>query len=123
MAGMTFKDLKTAVRAARGAAYDEAKASFPWIRSRGTYLATAGLNGDQCGPYPEAECPTWSGRYGEVLNVVAEVLASHPEVGKVYISGGFDGADTFRDLHEYDNYEPWASAWDVTVWTREGGFA
>lgn len=120
-AKIASKALMAAVRDARSEARAEAKACNPWIRSRGTYLCTASNGGDQCAPHPEAECPTWSGRVSDVLALVAEVEAKHPHVGKVYISGGFDGADTFADLWEHDNYEPWVSAWDVTLWTREGG--
>jgi hypothetical protein len=118
---MTAHALLPLVKAARGAARAEAKDSFPWIRSRGTWLCTAGPSG-QCGPRPEAEACWWNGRVAEIREVVATVVAKHPDVDKVYLAGGFDGADTFEDLYRHDNYEPWVSAWDVTVWTRADGF-
>lgn len=116
---MNARELTEAVKAARGEARAEAKASYQWIRSRGTYLCTAGP--DQCSPRPEAECPDWDGTYREVLKVVTDVINRHPHVTRIYISGGFDGANTHAELYHDHDYEPWASAWDVTVWTRDGG--
>jgi hypothetical protein len=118
---VTAAALLAKVKEARGEARTEAKASNPWIRSRGTWLCTAGPTG-QCGPRPEAEALYWNGRVAEIRELVTTVLATHPEVDKIYVAGGFDGADTFDDLYTHDNYEPWVSAWDVTVWTRAGGF-
>ena len=63
---MTAGQVSAAVKAARGAASREAKGSYPWIRSRGTYLCTAGPEG-QVSPRPEADCPDWDGTYRAVL--------------------------------------------------------
>lgn len=106
---------------ARAEAHAEARGAYPWVRSRGTYLCTSDASG-QCDPAPEAECPDWDGTLRDIRELVAKVSLFYPQVEKVYISGGFDGAFTFKELYETSDYEPWASAWDVTVWTRKDGY-
>jgi hypothetical protein len=114
-------NIRAEVAKARSEAHREARSSHAWVRGRGTYLCTAD-SGAQCDPAPEASCPDWSGKVREVRELVERVLRDYPQVEKVYISGGFDGADTFDDLYKFDNYEPWTSTWEVTLWTRKDGW-
>lgn len=116
---MTLRDLKDAIAVERERAIKEARADFPCIKSRGTFIATCKANGDQCSPCPEAEAYEWSGTIKELNALVARVQADHPEVGEVYVAGGYDGAENLRDLLECGDYAPWVSAWHVTFWKRE----
>lgn len=109
------------VRAARRDAYREAKGSMPWVRSRGTFLCTAGPGNDQAEPNPEADCPEWDGTMREIRDLIAKVEDRYPDVDLIYIAGGFDGGETLRDLTD-GNYEPWLSNWQVHVWRRGKGF-
>jgi hypothetical protein len=38
-------------------------------------------------------------------------------VTHLYVSGGYDHADSVRDYHD-GNYTPWTGTWDVLVWSR-----
>lgn len=113
-----LRDLKDAVEDAREGAVREAEDCAPCAFSRGTFLATADLRGDQCSPSPEADCPGWRGTWKEIVELVNDVQANHPHVGEVYISGGYDGAESPRDYRD-DIYEPWVSSWLVSVWKRD----
>lgn len=112
-----LNDLKDAVEDARKDAVREAQDCAACAFSRGTFLATADLCGDQCSPFPEADCPTWRGTWKEIAELVNDIQANHPHVGEVYISGGYDGAESPRDYRD-GVYEPWVSSWLVSVWKR-----
>ncbi len=116
--GISMSDLKDAIASARADALREAKDSAPHIRSRGTWLCTADKHG-QCRPCPEAEAQTWSGTKREIEQLIARVIAEHPHVTEVYIAGGYDGYDTFKDMMDCGEYYPWVSSWSVTVWERQ----
>ena len=118
---LSLRTTRIAVEEARREAFKDAKAQNRWVRSRGTFLCTADSDG-QCEPSPEAEAFEWDGTLRAIHEMVNDVLAKYPDVEKIYISGGYDGADTFEDLYRFDNYEPWVAAWDITVWTKEGGY-
>lgn len=113
-----LSSLKQAVSQARADAESEARASFPWVRSRGTFLSTLNERREQCRPCPEAECNSWNGTWREIQAMIRDVEANHPHVHVVYISGGYDGAEGYHALWLDDNYEPWASSWNVTIWER-----
>jgi hypothetical protein len=114
-----IKDLKAAVTAACGQARDEARQSAVCVFARAMNLATAERGGSPCPPREEAACPGWKKTWKEIVEVVSEVEANYPNVLEVYISGGFDAADSPRARWEDGNYEPWASSWSVVVWERE----
>ena len=50
--------------------------------------------------------------------MVVEVEKKHPEVAKVVVEGGYDGADTLQGREDGD-YEPWVASWQVTVWEKD----
>lgn len=112
-----LKDLKEAVKNARGPAEDEAR-RYPWSRSRGTMIGTTGFDDSQCAPCPGGEAVPWNGTLREITETIEEVRKSYPAVRCVYVFGGYDGADTFDQLYGGD-YEPWVSNWEVEVWTRD----
>lgn len=115
-----IQDLKAAITKARQEAEEEAKMCATCIFPRGMNLSTAGQGGSQCPPREEANCPGWKRTWKEVAEVVADVEANYPHVRQVYISGGYDGADSIRSRWVDDNYDPWVSSWGVTIWEREG---
>ena len=117
-----FADLRDAVKQARDyarhtATKDGRAAGMPFVRSRGTFLATLDGHG-QSRPYPEAEAIEWDGTQRDIDKSIALVEADYPDVTEVYIAGGFDTASTLQGFNDGD-YEPWMSSWQVTVWTRD----
>lgn len=119
---MNFKAIKEAVFASRHEAHKEAKrhgrnVRCGFARSRGTFIATTDKGG-QCAPYYSAEGHTWDGSKREITELVAKVTASFPEVTEVWIEGGFDISDRI----DFDDYEPYASRWEVCIWKRDGGY-
>jgi hypothetical protein len=117
-----FTDLQAAVAKERDYAHKTARddgraAGMPFIRSRGTFLATLDARG-QALPYPEADAIEWRGTRTEIEDAIALVTAKYPDVTEVYIAGGFDTAARLQDFTDGD-YEPWMSSWNVTVWTRD----
>lgn len=108
------------VSAARSEAMTDARQDGPVIRSRGTFLATAS-GGAQGGPRPEAECPYWGGTLREITELVGIIANEYPGTEKVYIGGGYDAADSVKDLIDGE-YSPWASSWEVVLWTKEDGW-
>ena len=114
-----IKDLKAAMSAARQEAEKEAKQSSPLVFARAVNLSTAKKGGEQCRPRVEADCPGWKKTWKEIAEVVADVEANYPDVVQVYISGGYDGAESIQARWVDHNYEPWQSSWNITVWERE----
>jgi len=108
--------IKDAVAEARAEAIKDAR-GYPCVYSRGTFLATIDPDG-QCAPAPEAECPVWKGSMREINELVDEVLKDYPKVTEIYIAGGYDGADSPIAYREWGDYDPWVSAWSVTIWER-----
>lgn len=113
---MTLKEIEHGVSAHRSASFEEARNLAPFVHSRGTHLCTADMNGGQCSPLPEAEAAPWHGSMREITEVIEQVK-DNPNVGEVYIAGGFDGADSVAD-YKAGEYEPWVSSWKLTVWSR-----
>jgi hypothetical protein len=116
---MKLRDIQDLVNQARQQAKKEAEfgrrgCSF----SRGTFLSTAS-KGFQCYPRPSAECPTWNGTLKEIKELIAEVTTKYPEVDEITIGGGYDWAESVLAFRGDDDYEPWASAWEVTVWSKK----
>lgn len=114
-----IRNLKEAIKEARASADEEARGQHPWVRSRGTFLATLDFARNQCRPFVEAEAVFWRGTWKEITDAVRLVIDQHPNVAEVYIAGGYDGAESYNALWVDDNYEPWVSSWNVTVWTRD----
>jgi hypothetical protein len=114
-----IRELNKAVSDARSEAEKEARQQSAWICSRGTFLATAALDGNQCSPNVEAECPTWKRTWKEIKDLVATVESDYPNVGEIYISGGYDGSDSMSNYYKYGDYEPWVSSWCIVLWTRK----
>jgi hypothetical protein len=114
----TYAELERAVIQERQHAMREGYRDNKCAFSRGTFLCTSNDRNGQVRPYPEAECITWNESMKQIRSLVEEVLRDYPEVDEIYIGGGFDGANSPRDYHEYGEYEPWVSNWQVTVWRR-----
>ena len=125
MARLDVNLLNEAVQAAYDAEY---RAVFhnqvPVIRSRGRWVNTMGGEGsviDQCSPCPGAEAQDFRGTRKQLENLVEDIEDRHPHVKELWVEGGFDGADSLRDMLE-DLYDPWVGSWEVLVWTRENGW-
>ena len=120
---MKLTTVKDKVGEARAKALKDAKREFDfrYFPSRGVNLCTSNAHGDQCGPNPDAECPSWDGNKASIVKLVEKVKAQHPGVARVYLSGGYDGADSpvaYRD----GDYTPWAGSWAVDLWSAEQGW-
>lgn len=106
------------VRAARSEAFREAKRSgLPWVFGRGAHVATVGVNGDQCDPWPGADPMTWNGKLSSLPALIVEAM-QHPHVAEVVLEGGYDGAETM-EARKGGDYEPWIASWSVVLWQRE----
>ena len=118
MAKTRLQSIKAEVKRERDLAWSDARSTNRFVISRGTWLATLDTRGNQCDPRPEAECPEWHGTMREIAELIALVEAKYPNVAKVYIAGGYDGARSLHHYNEWQEYEPWVSSWTVDVWTR-----
>lgn len=116
----SLQDIKVEVSAARNEAVRKAESDYICIRSRGTWLNTTNKKEGQCDPQPQGECYEWNGTLKQIKNLIDDVEANHPDCDEIWISGGYDGADSVRDLNDGD-YDPWVSDWDVLIWKREAG--
>ena len=112
-----MRDLNEALKKARADARQDAQGP-KCIFARGTNLSTADKQGEQCSPRIEAECPGWNNTWKEIKDLITEVETKYPNVQEIYLSGGYDGADSPIDYHRHGNYDPWVSSWKVTVWKR-----
>lgn len=113
----TFADLKRDVVKARRDAEREAKGyGYRIVRSRGTFISTI-AKGEQAAPNFGAEAWEWDGTKKSIFALINTVTTQYPEVDEIVIEGGFNGGNSFQDF-EYGDYQPWASAWSVTVWTK-----
>jgi len=111
-------ELRTAIANAKREALKDAQAcGCKRIFPRDTNLATTDSRG-QCDPRVEAEGPGFDGRWESVVELVQEVERSYPNVTSVYISGGFDGAES-KAFYEACDYEPLIGEWTVEVWERK----
>lgn len=109
-----WEEVKKAREEARREALDF---RMPFIWSRGLILSTRDKKGDQCSPWPEAEGCTWK-NMREIKGLVKRIEEGQfKDVEEIYISGGFDTADSMQDYRD-GNYEPWISSWSVTVWLK-----
>ena len=113
--------IKQAVEAAYAASEREARTGSKYVHSRGKFVGTADNRGEQSRPYIGAEAHDWKGTEKQLREAVEEILRNYPNVEKLYLEGGFDGADNFRAYCDGD-YCPWVSSWAVTVWTRKEGW-
>ena len=116
-----LKAVHRVVSKERRTAERDATAYNKFVQSRGTWLCTGDKVG-QCRPRAEAECPTWGGTLTEIKKLVAQVQTAYPDVERIYIAGGYDGFETFRDMMEHDLYTPWVAEWNVTLWTKDKGY-
>lgn len=114
----SIKDLRAAITTAREEAETQAKRHWHCVFARAMNLATAGHGGSPCRPREEADCPGFSRTWKEVAAVVADVEANHPHVREVYVSGGYDGAESPHARWVDGDYEPWESSWQVVIWER-----
>ena len=115
---MKLSEIKDKISAARYDALQEARKEwdYSYRPSRGTFLCTGDESG-QCAPNIEAECPTWDGKLSSIKVLIERVQKEYPSVTKVYISGGYDGADS-PYAYQNGDYEPCIASWETTVWER-----
>lgn len=101
---------------AKRASRAEASDAYSFVVSRGAYLRTYDAEGWDCEPWRKPEVCRWDGEHSTLAALIASA-AQCESVERVYVEGGYDGADT---MHECDR-KPFVSAWQVLVWDREGG--
>lgn len=119
---LNLKELRRAIDLARHQAIRSGNSAAPYIKSRGTWLATSSKDG-QCAPAPESDCNWWKGTLKEIRELVAYVQERYPDVETVYVTGGYDGyASFFRSMEDSSDYEPWVSQWEVDVWKKGVGY-
>jgi hypothetical protein len=133
-APINFAEIKEAITKARTAAEREARKlgrsndyedsygrriarPFKFVRSRGARVIT--IN-QQLGRVDPCEEPwEYGGTKRELVELVNDVLANYPQCDEVVLEGGFDLSETF----DFADYEPRVTDWEVTIWTRAGGYA
>lgn len=113
--------LALAVSKAKQTARRSATEQMGFVQARGVHLCTGHDTEGQVPPNVEAECPEWHNTSAEIRSLAVEVMAKWPGVDSIYISGGYDWAESRAEM-ELGDYQPWASEWSVTVWTREKGY-
>ena len=64
----------------------------------------------------------WEGTKSDLLSVIETNLKLHPEIDEIYVSGGYDAADSVSD-YAHGLYEPQVHMWDVLVWSKKTNFA
>jgi len=115
---VTMKGLMGLIYDKRDEALKEGQKDYRCVFSRGTWLSTADAKGNQCDPSPEAACHKWNGSKKEIDMLISFVKGNYPDVARIYISGGYDGATSLTAYYNED-YEPWVSYWSEDVWTKE----
>ncbi len=115
---MKLSEIKEKIGQARYDALREAKSdwTYKYQPSRGQFLCTGDANG-QCAPNVEAECPTWDGNLRSIKTLIEKVKQDYPAVTKIYLSGGYDGAES-PYAYQQGDYEPWIASWSVPIWER-----
>lgn len=113
------------VHRTRAQSKKEALQDCRFVKSRGNFLGTSGKDGP-CSPHEPGDCHDWDWTIRQLREVVDNVIAKYPNVTDVFVAGGYDGSfdgDSLRDFLSGDvDYVPWASCWEVTVWTRSTGW-
>lgn len=112
-----ISEIKAEIAKLKGAAAKEAKLFYPVIKSRGVWLSTTDKDG-QCDPSPGAEAQAWKGTVGELSETIELIKFKYPNVEALWLEGGYDGANSEEEF-DTDNYTPWASNWELKIWSRE----
>ena len=110
-----FQKIKDAVAEARNEAYYGGKQSVGKgiiLQSRGSSLIANDKGGSI---WQEGEW-AWDGTKKDLEAAIAKAKAD-PKAIELYISGGYDGAESPYDFRE-GNYCPWVSEWCVLLWAR-----
>lgn len=114
----THSEMNEAIVAERNKARKEARelCGPGALRSRGTYTLTADKTG-RAGPCQESlVCFDHKTKKG--LNaLIATIEAEYPGVTEIYVEGGFDYAESVRDMNE-GIYDPEISVWSLLVWKK-----
>lgn len=113
----TAKQLNEAIRDARAQALTQAQADCGRgvFQSRGSYIYGRGEKlGEPQGAAETHAFTNWTSLQAHI----ADVAANHPDVTEITIEGGYNYAASPRAMQDFD-YDPWASEWALTVWTRD----
>ena len=103
---MKLYELKAMVREAREVAENEARQHYTTVQSRGIELKYSG------------DCePIYLNRL--TMKALNEFIANSPKGSDIWVQGGFDGADSPRDMME-SNYETWVSEWALCLKVENG---
>ena len=112
----TLKMFNHAISEARNKAESEARAFNSCVKSRGVYI-TASANGETVVSSADDNMLKTRNRT-EIKKSIEWIIETHPSVDSISVEGGFDGAESVRDLLEHDNYEPWVSEWAFEIWNK-----
>jgi len=104
---ITFKELKEQISEARQKAEREAKTVCSCVRSRGAWLAAVNADGNVTTESSQYEIKSMKRLMADVEHLKNEGST------KFFVDGGFDGADSVRDLN--DCYDPWVSEWSIDL--------
>ncbi|MDS1821182.1 hypothetical protein QX249_10960 [Vibrio parahaemolyticus] len=113
-----LKSLKSVISDARNEALNEMTAHYPCTRSRGTYLTASVDNETVISMSDEWVLRNLTKK--ELIENIKDALKRYPNINNISIEGGFDGADSVRDMNE-DLYDPWITDWVVTLWDKSWG--
>ncbi|WP_210499523.1 hypothetical protein [Vibrio crassostreae] len=112
----TIKMLNNAISSVRNRAEGEARVFNKCVKSRGVYL-TASCDGETVLSTADNHMLKSASRT-DLHNNIKWLIETHPDLDSIYVEGGFDGADTVKDLLELTDYEPWVSEWAIEIWNK-----
>jgi hypothetical protein len=109
---MTYSELKAIISDAKRQARALAGTEYRCARSRGAEVVADFLDGSDM--FKEAFLTK------KALNAfIADATSKKACI--ISLQGGYDGADSVRDLNEY-NYDPLVSEWCFEIWRAGCGF-
>lgn len=115
----THAEMNEAIVAERAKARKEAReACGPGaLRSRGTYTITADNTG-RAGPCDESLVYFDHKSKKTLRALIEKIEANYPNTTEIYVEGGFDFAESVRDMNE-GIYDPEVSVWSLLIWKRD----
>jgi hypothetical protein len=111
---LTLRKIISLISDARDTAEAEAKQDYPMTQSRGVEIIAEDAQGNRT-THDAYEV------FGSVsMKQIQRIITDNPEATTLTFQGGFKGAESFRHMHEYFEYDSFASEWAVTLPIHHG---
>lgn len=101
-----LKELKDAISEERQKVLRGLRFDYRTVQSRGLYVSWLESG---------SEHTEWKGTLKDLNATIAWVEKECPEAEEIWISGGYNGADSPQDFQDCV-YDPWVASFDVLVW-------